>query len=149
MVCPVFISITSTLGLKWSHITTNNQCAHSTWELQISSSFQRCLDKFRKTHGFLQQVLSATTSSSPSAPAAPNSRGHHHCLGPPSKLPSTGRHHLHCGCAVLPGGPQPVCVPLGTAPSLVLQGRLVFQQLAEIVCVCGFFQNRLFHVYPL
>lgn len=113
---------TPTLGLKWGHIITDNQCfafivlpPSENSEFLAASSIS--LTNSRELIYFPQQVLSGSNSS-PSAPA--KSWEHIQCShGATFKPPPTGQYHLDQRCARALAGPQPVFVPVGTvSPSL-------------------------------
>lgn len=116
---------TPTLGLKWGHIITDNQCfafivlppSENSEFLAASST---SLTNSRELIYFPQQVLSASNSSS--APA--KSWEHVQCSRGATFKPSpTGQCHLDQRCASALGGPQPVFVPVWTVSPLLWCGR--------------------------
>ena len=143
---PWVISVTQTLGLKWSHIITDNQRAHSKY-LAASSA---ALISFGKLMYFYQQVPPATTSSPPSGPAY-SWQDILPCLGATSKPPSTGSIICTVGVPEHARWSTACLCPSGDclAPSLVLQGGFASNGLQEFLFFFFFFKNRFFHVYPL
>ena len=133
---PWVISVTQTLGLKWSHITTDNQRAHSKY-LAASSA---ALISFGKLMYFYQQVPPATTSSPPSGPAY-SWQDILPCLGATSKPPSTGSIICTVGVPEHPRWSTACLCPSGDclAPSLVLQGGFSSNGLQEFLFFCFFF----------
>lgn len=133
---PWVISVTQTLGLKWSHITTDNQRAHSKY-LAASSA---ALISFGKLMYFYQQVPPATTSSPPSGPAY-SWQDILPCLGATSKATFHWEHHLHGGCARTSKVVHSLSVSLWglPCPQFSVARRLFFQWFAGVFVLFFFF----------